>query len=245
MNAVILAAGRSSRLRPLTDSLPKCLLPVGGVAILERAVTTLAAVGVHRIVIVTGYLEHQLRAAVLAWKPQCEVRFVYNDRWEATNNCYSLLLGAEELDGEPFLLVDGDVVFERGVIEAVLASRYPNRFALRVAHDLGQEEMKVELDDDMRLRVIGKDLPPERAAGEAVGIWLFSSGARAIVASLEQRVRARGLCDEWYEASFQQAIDEGLAVHAVEVSGYVSEIDTAADLAAVERAVGEQLATWG
>jgi choline kinase/phosphatidylglycerophosphate synthase len=236
MNAVILAAGRSTRLRPLTDDLPKSLLPIAGVPILRRMLTILSHTGVRRVVIVTGYLEEKVRAAVDEWKPALDVRFVRNERWATTNNCYSLLLGAEAFGGDPFMSIDGDVVFERSVIETLLRATPGNRFALRRAPDLDDEEMKVELDAASQLVRIGKTIPPEEAAGEAVGIWVFETGAAAILGSLRDRIVTRGLYDEWYEASFQQAIDRGLKVAAIEVRGYVAEVDTPDDLARVARA---------
>ncbi len=240
MNAVILAAGRSSRLRPLTDNLPKCLLEVAGVPILKRAIARLQEAGFRRFVIVTGYLEEQIRAAVTEWFPDANIELVTNERWETTNNCYSLLLAAEALGGQGYLLIDGDVVFERSVVDAVVRSDRPDLFVLRRADELGDEEMKVELDDQGRVRIISKEILPERAAGESVGIFSFSAGAAAISANLDDRIRGQGLENEWYEASFQQAIVRGLSLYPVYAEGYVAEIDTPEDLAEVDRAVRER-----
>ncbi|MBK8996474.1 MAG: NTP transferase domain-containing protein [Myxococcales bacterium] len=99
MKAVILAAGVSSRLRPHTDALPKCLLPVAGVPILRAALETLDAAGVHDVAIVSGYRERQVRDAVRQWFPERPVTFISNAAYASTNNCVSLLLAEGFVQG--------------------------------------------------------------------------------------------------------------------------------------------------
>lgn len=234
MKAVILAAGVSSRLRPHTDSVPKCLLPVAGTPILARALKALEAAGVHDVAIVTGYRERQIRDAVEAWFPQRHVTFISNAAYARTNNCVSMLLAEGFVRGAELLLLDGDLVFDRAAIDSLLRAPHPNCFALRPAHDLGEEEMKAELDASLRVRVLSKELEVHRAAGESVGMFRFTS-TRKVYEHLRARVVDRGLVDEWYEAAFQAAIDDGLELYAVPIGGaYVSEIDTPEDLARVD-----------
>jgi choline kinase len=238
VEAVILVAGRATRLRPITDAIPKCLLPVGGVPILERSIAALAAAGVGGFVLVTGYRDAQVRDAVSARFPELRVRFVHNERWDTANNCHSLLVGARGLDA--FLALDGDLVFEPAVARAIVAGD-GDACAIRRAPDLGAEEMKAEVDERGLVRAVSKELPLGRAAGEAVGLWRFGSGARAVSAILHDRVIARGLVGEYYEASFQEAIDRGLVVRALDVTEhFVAEIDTPADLENVDRAVASR-----
>lgn len=234
MKAVILAAGVSSRLRPYTDSLPKCLLPVSGTPILKRALETLAAAGVHDVAIVSGYRERQVREAVSSWFPAQNLSFVSNAAYASTNNCVSMLLAEGFVQGSEFLLVDGDLVFDLAAVEALLRAPHSDCFALRPAADLGDEEMKAELDSLLRLRTLSKGLDVGRAAGESVGMFRFSSSA-TVFQHLRARIVDRGLVDEWYEAAFQEAIDHGLEMYAVPIgNAYVSEIDTPEDLARVD-----------
>lgn len=234
MRFVIVAAGTASRLRPLTNDTPKCLLDVGGRPLLGRVLSTIAAAGATEIVIVTGFLEHLIQAAVREWAPELSVTFVSNPEYETTNNACSLLLARPRVAGAEFVLLDSDILFEPGVLQAVLASPHENALALRPADDLGDEEIKCELDEAGRVLAIGKHVPPGRAAGESIGIERFSARAsRRLFEVLEERVRGRGLVREYYEASFQQLIEEGVAIHAVSVGGlYCAEIDTLDDLSA-------------
>src|SRR5689334_11002062 len=125
MKAVILAAGCATRLRPHSDDTPKTLLPVGGVPILRRTMTSLIRCGFDQFVIGTGYLEHMVRDAVASWFPKnLDVTFVTNEDFRNTNNAFSLLLTREHVENDGFILLDGDVVFDVDVVEE-LVSRGP------------------------------------------------------------------------------------------------------------------------
>jgi choline kinase len=233
MKAIVLAAGCATRLRPHSDDTPKTLLPVGGVPILRRTITTLLRCGVDQFVIGTGYLEHMIRHAVAAWFPDLDVTYVNNVNYKTTNNAYSLLLMREHVEKDSFILLDGDVVFDAGVIEALL-SRGPDCLAVRSVGDLGLEEVKVTADRDDRVLAIGKHVPVRSAMGESVGIELFSaSSSRKLFAALHYRMHELGLVNEYYEAAFQQIVDEGTALHGVDIGTmYATEIDTIDDLRA-------------
>ncbi len=240
MKAIILAAGASTRLRPLTDRTPKCLLPVAGVPILRRAIETLRAAGVRELAVVTGYLEQQIHAAVREWFPGLAVTFLSNPDYASTNNAWSLLIARPAAEGIDFLLLDSDIVFDAGVLGAVLASPHADCLALRPAADLGDEEMKVQTGAGGRVVRISREVPVALAAGESIGIERFSSAtSRALFPLLEERVVGRGQRNEFYEATFQELVDRRLAdLRAVSIDGlYCAEIDTPADLAAAERAL--------
>src|SRR5687767_5253374 len=152
MKAVILAAGCATRLRPHSDDTPKTLLPVGGVPILRRTMTSLLRCGFDQFVIGTGYLEHMVRDAVASWFPETVlgvpggVTFVSNPDFRSTNNAYSLLLTRDHVENDGFILLDGDVVFDVDVIEE-LVSRGPDCLAVRSVGGIGLEEVKVTADN--------------------------------------------------------------------------------------------------
>jgi choline kinase len=231
MTAVILAAGRSTRLRPLCDFVPKGLLPVDGVPMLRRSIRNLVKVGVSEFVIVTGFEEGKLRRAVGAWFPGLSVEFVYNRDFATTNNADSLLLARSAVDGSPFLLLDSDIVYDFEIAGRALAAG-ETCLALRPSRSLGAEEVKVETDGDGRVLAIGKDVHPACAAGESVGIeWFSAEASTALFETLQRRIVAEGLVGEYYEAAFQDMIDRGCAMRAFDIAPhYASEIDTAEDL---------------
>lgn len=228
----MVAAGTASRLRPLTNETPKCLLDVAGRPMLRRALEALARVGASDVTIVTGFRQEKIRAAVAVWAPPFPVTFVENPDYETTNNAYSLLLAGPRVAGAEFTLLDSDIVFDPAVLERVVTSAHPNCLALRPSDDLGDEEIKCELDESGRVVAIGKHVPPARAAGESIGIEKFSPAAsKRLFEILEARVSGRGLRREYYEASFQQLIDEGTSIQALSVGDlYCTEVDTPEDL---------------
>ena len=234
VKAVILAAGCATRLRPYSDDTPKTLLPVGGVPILRRTMTSLLRCGFDQFVIGTGYLEHMVRDAVASWFPKgLDVTFVSNPNFRSTNNTYSLLLTREHVENDGFILLDGDVVFDGDVVEE-LVSRGPDCLAVRSVGGIGLEEVKVTADNEDRVLAIGKHVPVRTAMGESVGIELFSAAtSKKLFAALHDRVTGQNLVNEYYEASFQQMIDEGATLYGLDIgSMYATEIDTIDDLLA-------------
>lgn len=233
MKAVILAAGAATRLRPLTDNLPKTLLPVDGTPILQRSMSNLLRCGFSEFVIVTGFLDYLVREEVESWFPNLDVQFVTNTAFATTNNAYSLLLARPFADEDAFVLLDGDVVFDVAVIEKLLAHG-PDCLAVRSVGEMGEEEMKVTVDGNDRVTQIRKDISVRACMGESVGIELFSGyTSKRLFATLAERVISRGLKNEYYEASFQQIIDEGAHLYGVDIGTlYATEIDTLEDLQA-------------
>jgi choline kinase len=180
---------------------------------------------------VDGFCYEALRAALTAEFPAEWFTFVHNERYATTNNAYSLLL-ARYPESEPFLLVDSDVMFDPGVVQRMLAAEQPNRLALRTQGTLGEEEIKVVLAPDGRVTEIGKEIDPGAAAGESVGLEVFSAPfAAKLFATLERRVIDQGQVNEWYESSFVELLEAGEAIHAVDLGPLRSlEVDTLEDL---------------
>ena len=241
VKAVLLVAGMSSRLRPLTDDLPKCLLAVAGKPILRRCVDALRGAGVTELVVVTGYLEDKIKGALADWFPG-PITYRRNEIYSQTQNGASLLCARDAVEGDLFVILEGDIVFVADVLEAVVRSPHVDCLALRPANDLGDEEVKVYLDGT-RVRRIHVSIPPREAAGESIGIEKFSAATSKILfATIEQRIAEHGAKTEYYEKAFDQLCQDGrLELHAIDVGAYYcAEIDTPSDLADVERALVER-----
>ena len=91
MKAIILAAGIASRLRPLTDNKPKCLLEIGDKCLLQRAMDGLIANGIKEFVVVTGYLHNQIEEFLQRYQGEAGITFIHNELYSSTNNIYSLV----------------------------------------------------------------------------------------------------------------------------------------------------------
>lgn len=245
MKAVILAAGTATRLRPLTDHTPKCLLNVGTNTILGMTLDNLVANGVGEVVMVTGYLEQQIRDFVGTHYPGLSVTFLTNDRFAETNNIYSLWLTRKQLGGHAMLLLDSDIVFDPGIIALLQHSGHENALAVLRGKALGNEEIKVRTDPAGAILEISKEVDPSAAFGESIGIELF--GPRFVgqlFDVLEQKVVLRKQINQFYEAAFQEVIDSGGRVFAVDVGGLPClEIDTRDDLDAARSLIGKSAGT--
>ncbi len=124
--ALLLAAGLGCRLAPMTDALPKCLVSVGGVPILERLVRALDTHGFDRLVIVTGYRAETIRDYLGERFGGIAIEYILSPLFETTNNICSLWLARYLID-EPFLLVESDVVFDEQLLAPLLL---PDRIAV-------------------------------------------------------------------------------------------------------------------
>ena len=236
MHCVILAAGTASRLRPLTDSTPKCLLTVGSRSILERAIRAVFHAGVIHFTVVVGFQDWMVKNFLKRNFPSLDFTFVVNNQFDTTNNAFSLLLAREEIEGHELFLLDGDVVFDDELIPLLIKSPYQSCLAVRTNGSMGEEDVKVEVNDKKEIVRIGKEIAASLAYGESIGIARFSRGnTTRLFTTLEKRVKTENKVNEFYEASFQEMIDSGSRMVAVDAGPYRSiEIDTVEDLHSAE-----------
>lgn len=113
MKAVILAAGMGTRLKPLTDDMPKCLTQINGKTILENALEIIEKQGVEETVLVIGYMGNKIREKIGDKFGKMKVRYIENYVYSKTNTSYSLWLAIKDLSVKYSLLIlEGDVFFE-------------------------------------------------------------------------------------------------------------------------------------
>ena len=231
MKAVILAAGMASRLRPLTNNTPKCLLDVKGHSLLERSMNALIGCGIRDFVIVTGYLHQMIEDFVGShYKNSINVDFIHNDMFDSTNNIYSLWLARKAIDGEEFLLLDSDLLYDPQIAKMVLDNSAENVLTL-IRHELGEEEMKVVVDSQGKITEINKTCDPKVAAGESLGLEKFGkSYSSALFKELKKMMDQEHLENKYYELAFERMIPQGHTFTVVDASDYFScELDTVED----------------
>lgn len=232
MKAIILAAGMASRLRPLTENTPKCLLKVGEKCLLQRSIDALASNGIRDFVIVTGYLHEMIETFVAEqYGNNINVKFIHNDVFDSTNNIYSLWLARPEAEGQEILLLDSDLLYDPRIITKVMESDADNVLTL-IRHELGEEEMKVVLDrENGTIIEISKTCNPADAAGESLGIEKM--GCRytsALYKELEPMMNEEHLENVFYERAFERLIAKGHTYKVIDVTELFScELDTVED----------------
>ena len=232
--AVVLAAGCGSRLRPATDTVPKCLSEVNGVPILEQQVQCLRHWGFHRVVMVVGHFERQIRDFLDRTATGLAIDYVVNTRYRTTNNIYSLWLAQEEIS-ESFLLLECDLFFKESSLRDMLE---PNKVA--VSHV--QPWMKgttVDIDADRRVTEFKVGHHTRGLNLKTVNIYSFSAETwEDMRRRLDQRIRT-GDVDDYYEVVLSEMVSDGdRSFRAVDFPARDwHEIDTLDDLHAAERAV--------
>lgn len=195
--AIILAAGKSRRLGGLTEALPKCLLPLGGRTILDHQLENLRAGGIADITLVTGFCDALVRRHCPAG-----VAFVENPVYDRTNSIYSLWLALRQRRGSVVVL-NSDVVFHPGILQRLLASPRPDALSVCLQDGMGEEEMKVRVEDG-RIVDICKDMDPADAHGENVGVVKFSAAGAEVLFEYLNRLVAGGTVNAWAPLAFQR-----------------------------------------
>lgn len=233
MQAVILAAGIAKRLRPLTDTIPKCLLNVGEKNLLHRTMDNIIENGIKDFVFVTGYRESMIKDYLEKNFTGINKIILTNPDYENNNNSYSLWMTKDYVKGE-MLLLDSDILFDSKIITKLLNSSHENCLAVNVTEKLDTEQIKVITDKDNRILEIGKEISIERSIGESIGIEKFSINyLKDLYNILDRKIVKENSVNEFYEASFQEIIDKNDSrngIYSVDVSEFeCMEIDTAED----------------
>jgi choline kinase len=234
--AVLLAAGMGTRLGPHTADVPKCLVPVGGRTILERAVERLAAVGIAQLLVVTGYKGELIREFLHRLDSPVRFEFVHNADYATTNNIHSFWLAAGWLR-PPFILLESDLLFGPRLLPDLM-----NPCAAAVGPlEAGMNGTVVTLDAGGRVdgMYLKKDpRPAGRDLYKTINIYSFDGPAWHEVLRPRFKAAAEGkITDCYYEAIFARAIADGElnlrgAVHPAE---HWHEIDTPEDLEGAEK----------
>ena len=248
MQAIILAAGVSKRLRPLTDSTPKCLLKVGDKNLLHRTMENVITSGISDFIFVTGYRENMIKDFVGSNFPEINKTFITNPDYENNNNSYSLWMTKDFVKND-ILLLDSDILFDEKIISELLNYEKENCLAVNFSDSLDEEQIKVILSNDNKILKIGKEISIPESAGESIGIERFSSYfMKGLFTILDRKILQENNVNEFYEASFQEMIDKSEnntdlrnSIYAVDVSEFNSvEIDTVEDYLNAQRLINIQ-----
>lgn len=145
MNAIILAAGMGTRLRPLTDDRPKCMIQVKGIPIIERQIHFLHQAGIDDVTLVSGYCREKLDYL----KDNEGVDIVYNDKYDIYNNIYSVYKVLNRFSDS--WMIEGDVFLNKNCFKnKMMMSTYFAKW-----HDHYNSEWGLVTDDNQKLeRVI-------------------------------------------------------------------------------------------
>jgi len=212
MKAVIMAAGRGSRMGALTAARPKCLLPLGSETVLSRQLRLLGEAGIHDIMLVVGYRAADIAAKVAGLKG---VALVLNTHHEGTGSISSLVAARAHYAGD-VLFLNSDLVYERRMLEQLLAAQ--RDVALVVSRMLARSpHVPVRLQED-RIADIGRHIPTAAADASFCCAGLVRGPALPEFHRGIERTAASGLVGGWSRV-FARMTADGVEVHAVDYGG--------------------------
>ena len=250
MKVIILAAGMSSRLRPITSDKPKCMLKLFNETLLERQIKIFRNYNINDITIVTGYRSEVIDIS--------NVNYVKNENYETTNINESLFCALEPSNG-PVLVTYSDIVFEQKIIQQMLEITDGIRLAVdldwkkhyqnRTMHTLSEAENV--LVENGRILQIRKNIPKSsqnQQIGEFLGAVMLSSDHVKILLERYSNLKKshRGtfhnslsLSKAYITDMLQEIINCGINVYPVFTEGGCFEIDTPEDLKNAEKLINK------
>ena len=239
MKAVILAAGQGTRLSPLTNRVPKCLVRLHGKPVMQRQLESLDKTGFEQCVVVVGYRGDQVEYQFGPNFRNVEITYVYNERFQETNNLYSLWLARDYLDDD-ILLLECDLVFEDGLLKDLAQVTYPDVAVVdwfRPTMDGTVILAREGLAESILLKSQQAEQFDYRYALKTVNIYSLSRDTmvRRFLPALDRYVDT-GVTDVFYEAILAELVSQGKLNMAVHLTGdrKWTEIDTVEDLREAE-----------
>ena len=169
MQGLILAAGASRRLHPLTKKIPKCLLDIGRIPILTHQLNALKKYNIEEVIIVLGYYKDMIIDYINNNHSEMKFSFITNEQYLETNTSFSAYLCKDLLDSSETLLMNGDVLYPPSLLKQVIDSHFETALAVDIKK-CGDEEVKVIIDDNKRIVSIGKELQIDKSLGEFIGV---------------------------------------------------------------------------
>ena len=241
MKAIFLAAGEGSRLRPLTDELPKCMIPFRGKPLLQYGIDAMLSAGIVDLIVVRGYKKEKIKYG--------DVKYVDNPRYSMTNMVATLFCAAGEFNDD-LLVSYADIVYGPDIVKAlidtpaeigvVVDKEWFDQWSFRMENPLMDAET-LKLDRNSNIIEIGKKPRSyDDIEGQYIGLIKFSRKILPEVQhfydSLDKKRNYDGKnVDNMYMTTFLQLLaDAGFELKAVPIKGGWLEIDTLNDLKQLE-----------
>jgi len=250
MKAIIIAAGPATRLRPITEDLPKCMLPIKGKPIIQNTIELFRGNGINDISVIRGYKKEKIDFPDITY-------FENTDFWN-NNILHSLICARPKLEGamktgEDVVMTYSDIWYNDSVVKALLQStkdiasivdtEWESYYDGRTDHPISEAE-NVIMDGDNRMVKIGKhiftDKTPKDKQGEFIGLWKFTPKGIEIFLNHFDRLNSNlkkidpyQNTKEWQKSYitdiFQEMIDTGEKLYCVPIQKNWAEFDTVQD----------------
>ena len=248
IKAIILAAGLGTRLRPLTDDRPKCLVEIEGRSLLDRQIATLLGCGIRDLLVVAGHAAERIERPGVAK--------IINRRFQDTNMVASLFEAEAAMSGDSDIVISyGDIVYERRVLQKLQETaggvcvcvdrNWREYWSARMGDPLADAET-LKTGSDGRLVELGrKPNSYDEIEGQYIGLIKFAASHVPAICALYHSLDRCALyegnsVDRMYMTTFiQMLIDREFDVRPVFIDGGWLEVDSLDDLALYRDLIGK------
>lgn len=203
MQAIIMAAGKGSRLGNLTEDKPKCFLEIEGIKLIEYNIALLHSYGIHDIVIVTGYMTEKMEEFAARIEG---VKCIYNPFYEMVNVLGSFYMAQEYLK-EDTIYMHADTLCAPEILETILHTEGDIVLPVEYKH-CDEEAMKV-VTENGRVTEISKLIPCEKAEGEFIGIAKLGKKVLPALRAAAKKLMMKKEFSSYFEGAIQELINEG------------------------------------
>lgn len=185
--AILLAAGQGTRLLPLTNEIPKCLIKLKEKSVIEHILDRLVDIGINEIIIVIGYFGDKLKSHLGDNYKGVPIKYIDNPIYHKTNSTYSLWL-AKDVVGDDFIVINADTLCTKDILKFMIESDHEIALAIddTLIGELPDDAMKVTIENGL-IKNASKQIPADKTHGDAIGIYKFKgNGVRELYDELEK-----------------------------------------------------------
>lgn len=220
MKAILLAAGRGTRISRMVKEIPKSTLPINGIPLIKLTVDMLQSRGIETVVCV-GYQQNTIRDALKDY----DVTYYFNPFYDVTNSIASLWFARQELEGE-CLILNADVFFSDTILKMIIEERHQAVMLVDKSRRKTGDYFFSTTDNGC-IRKYGKDLPLQYRSCEYVGISKISSEFMPIFLNRLDQLIGASRHDMWWENTLYSFTNENkYQIYTKDVEGlFWSEID--------------------
>ena len=243
MKSIILAAGEGTRLRPYTNNIPKCMVEVNGISLIDRQLEVLRFEGVHDITVIGGYHADKLTNSNITLR--------YNPKYNSTNMLWTLFCANDQLNSDDDIIISyGDIVYSHKILNKLISSNadisisvdlnWESYWRSRFPDPLNDAET-LRFDENNFLTEIGqKPKVINEIQGQYMGLMKFSKNGQRQLRSVFQKgidngdIRGKIPEKAYMTDLIQMMIDEGISIKTLGIQDYWVEVDTVEDLLSEE-----------
>ena len=222
MKLFVLAAGKGTRLWPLTKNTPKSIIELGdGTTLLERQIhTSIKSKIIDEVVLITGYRAEQIDAKILEYQKDIKISVIYNPVYDITNNLVSLWTAHYKMLEDDFIITNGDNIYKDNVFNKIQPQlKEIIQVTIDYKEHYDDDDMKVAFDEEGNIKFINKAISLNETSAESVGLVLVK-GERSrtiFVNKILNLVRDKEYLNKFWLEIFNALVNDGVGLKKVEI----------------------------